>query len=362
MGLCLLISDALLKAYTFSVFIYLWEHHRLFDFSSQSYITWLLFFFAVDLCYYGFHRIAHEINFLWGAHVGHHQSEEYNLTTALRQSAFQYGFSWVFYLPLAILGCPPQVFLVLFILLKLYQFWLHTQTIQSIPFIEGILSTPSSHRVHHAKNPIYIDRNFGGTLVIWDRLFSTWQPELADEPCHYGTTHPLNTLNPIKANFQHWHMLAKDSLNTRLWRDKIGLWFKPTGWRPKDCKNKSDIENKLQKAGCKAREKYDPKTTAIIKFYTGFSFLCIVLVAIMFIFLAPSLSAIKLISGTTIIVFGLVMVNDLLEGKTRLVWLELIRLPAMCWLFYILWFSTSSMLVTDRIRIDKLATQVLAIG
>jgi len=182
MGLCLLISDALLKAYTFAVFIYLWEHHRLFEFSSQAYLTWIFFFFAVDLCYYGFHRIAHEINLLWGAHVGHHQSEEYNLTTALRQSAFQYAFSWLFYLPLAILGCPPQVFLILFILLKLYQFWLHTQTIQSIPLIEGILSTPSSHRVHHAKNPKYIDRNYGGTLVIWDRLFSTWQPNWLMSP------------------------------------------------------------------------------------------------------------------------------------------------------------------------------------
>ncbi|OUS00619.1 hypothetical protein A9Q81_10330 [Gammaproteobacteria bacterium 42_54_T18] len=156
MGLCLLVSDALLKAYTFAVFIYIWENHRLMEFGSSEPITWIVFFIGIDFCYYWFHRLAHEINFLWGAHVGHHQSEEYNLTTALRQSAFQYAFSWLFYLPLALFGCPPEVFLLQFVVLKLYQFWLHTQAINKIPLLEGIFSTPSSHRVHHAKNPIYI--------------------------------------------------------------------------------------------------------------------------------------------------------------------------------------------------------------
>jgi sterol desaturase/sphingolipid hydroxylase (fatty acid hydroxylase superfamily)/uncharacterized membrane protein len=359
MGLCLLISDALLKAYTFAVFIYLSQHHKLFEFSAQEPSTWLLFFFAVDLCYYGFHRMAHEINILWGAHVGHHQSEEYNLTTALRQSAFQYGFSWLFYLPLAILGCPPQVFLALFILLKLYQFWLHTQAIEKIPLLEGILSTPSSHRVHHAKNPIYIDRNYGGTLVVWDRLFATWQPELASDPCHYGTTLPLNTLNPIKANFQHWGMLAKDSFNTHFWRDKIGLWFKPTGWRPQDCRKKV-AQNPLQKTGCQQRDKYDPQVSSLIKVYSGFSFLCIVIVAIMFIFLAPKLSGIMLASGTILIVYGLVATNDFLEGRQRFFLLEVVRLPLMFWLASTLWFTTSTTRIIDTIIIDKPAAQVLA--
>jgi len=360
MGMCLLISDALLKAYTFAIFIYLWENHRLFDLSAQDPTTWILFFFAVDLCYYGFHRIAHEINVLWGAHVGHHQSEDYNLTTALRQSAFQYGFSWVFYLPLAILGCPPQVFLILFILLKMYQFWLHTQTIKNIPLIEGILSTPSSHRVHHAKNPMYIDRNYGGTLVIWDRLFGSWQPELVSEPCHYGTTRPLDTLNPIKANFQHWSMLAKDSLRTRLWRHKIGLWFKPTGWRPQDCKNKNSTEGSLQKIGCDPREKYDPQVSTGIKVYSGFSFLCNLAVITMFIFLAPTLSAITLAIGTVIVVSGLVVIGDFLEGNKRFALLEVVRLPALLWLASTLWFSTSTTQIIDTIVIDKPAAQTLS--
>jgi alkylglycerol monooxygenase len=359
MGLCLLISDALLKTYTFAVFIYLSKNHAIFEFTAQEPITWIFFFLAIDVCYYWFHRMAHEINLLWGAHVGHHQSEEYNLTTALRQSAFQYGFSWVFYLPLAILGCPPEVFLVLFVLLKMYQFWLHTQSIQQIPFIEGIFSTPSSHRVHHAKNPMYIDRNYGGTLVIWDRLFSTWQPELDNDPCHYGTTQPLNTLNPIKANFQHWAILAQDTLHTRLWRNKIGLWFRPTGWRPKDCIKQNSKGVPLQKTGCAPREKYDPQVFKWTRWYSGFSFLCIIVVSIMFIFLAPSLSGLMQLLGAAIIVYGLVVVNDLLEGNKRLAWIEVIRLPVMVWLASTLWFSTSTTRIVDTIIMDKPAAQVL---
>ena len=358
MGLCLLISDAMLKAYTFAVFIYLWQHHRVFDFLAQDLMTWVLFFFAIDLCYYGFHRMAHQVNVLWGAHVGHHQSEEFNLTTALRQSAFQYGFSWVFYLPLALLGCPPSVFLVLFILLKAYQFWLHTQAIGRISIVEGILSTPSSHRVHHAKNPIYIDRNYGGTLVIWDRLFATWQPELVSEPCHYGTTRPLDTLSPIKANFQHWSMLALDSKNTNLWRHKIGLWFKPTGWRPHDCRNINN--NQLQKKGCDIREKYDPQVSNRVNVYCGLSFVSIIIIATMFIFLAPSLSGVQLAIGTVIIVAGLVVVNDFLEGKKRLVIVEIIRVPLMFWLASTLWFSTSTTRIINTIVMDKPPSEVLA--
>lgn len=326
MGLCLLVSDALLKTYTFAVFIYLWQSHRLFDFEVNSPVTWLVFFIGTDFCYYWFHRCAHEINVLWGAHVGHHQSEEYNLTTALRQSAFQYAFSWVFYLPLALLGCPPSVFLIQFVVLKLYQFWLHTQSINKISLLEGFFSTPSSHRVHHAKNPIYIDKNYGGTLVVWDRLFGTWQPELNNEPCHYGTTVPLNTLNPIKANLQHWHMLAVDTLKTEFWRDKFGLWIKPTGWRPGDCK--TEIET-LQKNGCKERIKYDPQVSSMTKWYVGVNMLIIFIVSTLFLFLSPSLSASYLVFGVIVILGSVVMANLLLERRFEYVFLEFIRLPVV---------------------------------
>lgn len=355
MGLLLLTSDALLKATTFAVFIFVYQNYALIDFKSSEAITWVAFFFLVDFCYYWFHRCAHEFNFLWGAHVGHHQSEEYNLTTALRQSAFQYAFSWVFYLPLALLGCPPEVFLAQFAILKTYQFWLHTQAINKIPLVEGILSTPSSHRVHHAKNPIYIDRNYGGTLVIWDRVFGSWQPEKDEEPCHYGTTIPLNTLNPIKANLQHWSMLFKDMVKTQSLKDKFKLWVKPTGWRPQDC---MDDESHLQHDGTVDREKFNPKTTPLAKFYAGFSMLGLVMLATMFLFKSPLLSALEAGAGTLIILVGVWQLNRLLEAKFKLVFIEALRWPAFIWLFWSLAMSPVTQKLEQEITINLPAETV----
>lgn len=349
MGICLLVSDALLKAFTFSVFIWAWSEYRLIDFASTSVIPWVLFFFGVDFCYYWFHRIAHIYNVLWGAHVGHHQSEEYNLTTALRQSAFQYAFSWVFYLPLAFLGCPPEVFLVQFMLLKAYQFWLHTQAIDRIPLIEGILSTPSSHRVHHAKNPIYIDKNFGGTLVIWDRMFGSWQPELADDPCHYGTTTPLKTWNPVSANLQHWSMLFRDALHTKRWRDKVLLWVKPTGWRPKD---RRKVRSPLQKTGVSDRPKYNPPASRLTKVYCGVSFLALALLVVLFLFLSPQLSGWQLLLGVGLILSGLVMIARFMEGKRRFMEIEMFRQPALLWFIAVLWSLPITTEVEHRLDLE----------
>ncbi len=342
MGLLLLTSDALLKTITFTVFIYLYQNHALFEFANNQLFTWILFFFLVDLCYYWFHRCAHQYNILWGAHVGHHQSEEYNLTTALRQSAFQYAFSWVFYLPLAILGCPPEVFLGQFVILKMYQFGLHTQAIDKISLVEGFFSTPSSHRVHHAKNPMYIDRNYGGTLVIWDRLFGTWQPEMASDVCHYGTTKPLDTLNPIKANLQHWSVLLKDTIKTKSIKDKILLWFKPTGWRPQDC---MDADSSLQHDGIADHDKFDPKTSKLANIYVGFSMLAMVVLAVMFLFKSPILQTHELLLGVVNIVLGVYMLNRFLEGRFQYWFIECIRWP----LYLFLTINLATAPVTSKI-------------
>lgn len=355
MGMLLLTSDALLKATTFAAFIYLYQEFRVADFAVNDWVTWVVFFFGVDFCYYWFHRCAHEYNILWGAHVGHHQSEEYNLTTALRQSAFQYAFSWVFYLPLAIAGCPPEVFLAQFAILKVYQFWLHTQTIKKIPILEGIFSTPSSHRVHHAKNPIYIDRNYGGTLVIWDRVFGSWQPELEEQPCHYGTTKPLDSLSPVKANLQHWSMLFRDTLTTGSWKDKLALWFKPTGWRPEDCKEQSDT---LQHDGCDNRNKFDPQTTKKIRWYSGISMTLLGVFAIMFLFKSPLLEKWELFLGAGSLLAGVIMINRFMENRFQLAWFELIRVPVL--LFLIVEIATAPVMnqIQQRIVINAAPNKV----
>ena len=263
----------------------------------------------------------------------------------------------MFYLPLAILGCPPEVFLGQFAILKIYQFWIHTQGIDRIPMMEGIFSTPSSHRVHHAKNPVYIDRNYGGTLVIWDRMFGSWQPELATETCHYGTTNAPNTLSPLKLNLRHWMNLFSDTIRTKRVADKIGLWFMPTGWRPADCIGEN---YHLQKEGTENRPKYDPSTTRVKRIYAGFSTLMTFVTGVMFIFLSPQLGLEMKLGGAVLIVIGLVVVGDLLENKSRLVAVEAIRLPLMLAFIYSLWSFPVTTSVVNTVTINKSPDVTLA--
>jgi len=210
----------------------IYSHLRLFDLPASSAWTWIGCFVLVDLLYYWFHRLSHEINFMWAAHVVHHQSEEYNLAVALRQSTLQPFLSMAFYWPLAWIGFPPLVFAACGALSLLYQFWIHTRTIGKLGPLEWILMTPSHHRVHHGRNPIYIDRNHGGTFIVWDMLFGTYQPET--EPVAYGITTPLASWNPIWANLHYWVDLTRAARRTRRWRDKLLVYLKPPGWLPDD--------------------------------------------------------------------------------------------------------------------------------
>jgi len=190
----------------------------------------LALFLGVDLAYYWFHRIAHEWNAPWAGHVVHHSSEEYNLTVALRQGALQSAFSWVFYLPLALLGFPPLWFLAMSAFDTLYQFWIHTRVIGRLGPLERVLNTPSHHRVHHARNPQYLDKNYAGALIIWDRMFGTFEPER--EAPVYGLTKPLNSWNPIWANLHMWADLWRDMRQAPRWRDGVRVWIARQGWRP----------------------------------------------------------------------------------------------------------------------------------
>ena len=213
-------------------YIGLYEAARFAEWSSGAVATWLCCFLAVDFAYYWFHRLSHEVNFLWAAHVVHHQSEDYNLAVALRQSSLQPFFSTVFYLPLALCGFPPLVFFVCSGINTIYQFWLHTQLIHRLGPLEEILVTPSHHRVHHGRNPIYIDRNHGGTFIVWDRLFGTFQRE--EEEVVYGITKPLSSWNPIWANLHYWVELIETARRTRGIGDKLKTFLAFPGWFPED--------------------------------------------------------------------------------------------------------------------------------
>ena len=195
---------------------------------------WMYFvaFVALDFMGYWVHRIQHRVNFFWNAHLVHHSSEEFNLACALRQSIS--SIVRIFLLPAALLGVPAKVIAIVAPLHLFAQFWYHTRHINKMGWLEHIIVTPSHHRVHHAINPEYMDRNFSQIFIIWDKLFGTFQEELDAVPPVYGITRPVATWNPIKINFLHVWLLMKDAWRTKSWRDKLRIWFMPTGWRPED--------------------------------------------------------------------------------------------------------------------------------
>lgn len=232
-------ADIAKKFVPFTLYVVFVEHISIIQLPDSPWV-WVLAFVMYDFCYYWTHRMSHEINILWAAHVVHHSSEEYNLTTALRQTSG--GFlTWIFYVPMALLGIPWEIFLAVGALNLVYQFWVHTRHVPKLGWYESVFVTPSNHRVHHAQNQVYIDRNYGGVFIVWDRIFATFQEELDEEPCIYGIRKPLASWNPIWANLHFYWQLIKDAWRTDNWKDKLLIWFKPTGWRPADVALKDPI-------------------------------------------------------------------------------------------------------------------------
>jgi sterol desaturase/sphingolipid hydroxylase (fatty acid hydroxylase superfamily) len=201
--------------------------------SMDSAWQWVAAFVAYDFCYYWKHRFGHEWRIMWASHIAHHQSEEFNLSTALRQTGTDY-IGFVFYVPLFLAGVPAAAVVTVGSLNLIYQFWVHTEHIRRLGPLEWILVTPSNHRVHHARNPEYIDRNYGGVFILWDRLFGTFQDERVDVPCVYGITTGLKSWNPLWANLHFWYDTAQLAWRTRSWGDKLRIWFKPPAWQPAD--------------------------------------------------------------------------------------------------------------------------------
>ena len=205
-------------------------------------LVYIIAFFALDFAGYWVHRIQHVTNFFWNGHIVHHSSEEFNLACALRQSISSIVKIFiVFLVPAALFGVPGEVIAVVAPLHLFAQFWYHTQHINKMGFLEKIIVTPSHHRVHHAINPEYIDKNYGQIFIFWDKLFGSYQEELPDVQPVYGITRPVRTWNPIKINFQHVWLLMKDAWRTQSWKDKVRLWIMPTGWRPEDVKAKYPV-------------------------------------------------------------------------------------------------------------------------
>ena len=286
---------------------------------------YIIAFICIDFASYWSHRLNHKINFFWNQHVIHHSSEEFNMACALRQSISNIlGYGALFLIPAAILGIPEQVIAVLAPLHLFGQFWYHTQHIGKLGWLEYIIVTPSQHRVHHAINPIYIDKNLSAIFCVWDRMFGTFQEELKEEPPVYGVLKPVQSWNPIWINFQHLWGLLQDAWNTKNWEDKISLWFRPTGWRPKDVAlshPKSLITDVHQ------RDKYQPKATQSLQYWALFHLFATLTLLLLMLYHFESLNNNEIIVlGFALFaaIFGYTSVMDRYRWSYAFEWMRLL--------------------------------------
>jgi alkylglycerol monooxygenase len=280
-----------------SIISYKWLVGHIAVFQIES--TWLIYliaYIAIDFQGYWSHRWSHGINFLWNRHIIHHSSEEFNLSCALRQTISSFvGYFTFLLIPAALLGVPAKVIATIGPLHLFMQFWYHTRLIGKLGWLEHIIVTPSHHRVHHAINPEYLDKNHGQIFIFWDKWFGTFQEELADVPPVYGVTRPVRTWNPIKINFQHIWLLFTDAVRAKDWKDKFRIWFMPTGWRPADVEARFPVE-KIDNPY--VFEKYDTHPSQALTVWSWIQ-MYITLALVMYFF-----SHIGKISPTEILLYG----------------------------------------------------------
>ena len=295
--------------------------------------TWVLAMVFYDFCYYWLHRMGHERTILWAAHVAHHQSEDYNLTTALRQTSTGFLFGWVFFVPMYMLGIPAEVVITVGSINLIYQFWVHTEHIPKLGFFEWFFVTPSNHRAHHAQNNLYMDCNYGGLFIIWDRLFGTFQEERKDEPAVFGIRGALKSWSPVKALTHVYVDMAQDSRDTALWRDKLRVWVARTGWRPADVA----LENPRAKTDLSDFKRYDPKMSRSVSLYCFFQLVAVVL-------LLGAMQSAELaywhgVAGWSMLLATAVTTALWMEGEVAsgLQYWELLRLGALGLLLLLFW-------------------------
>lgn len=304
---------------------------------EATWLTYLIAFIALDFSGYWVHRIAHEYNFFWNNHIIHHSSEEFNLACALRQSISVFVKLFTFFLlPAALLGVPEKVIAITAPLHLFAQFWYHTRHINKMGILEKIIVTPSHHRVHHAMNPEYLDKNYGQILIVWDKIFGTFQEEINTIAPVYGITRPAATWNPIKINFQHLSLLILDAFRTKNIKDKLLIWFKPTGWRPADVAalypvNKVEDVNQLKK--------YDTYASV---FHHSWYWVQLGLLLIFLSYLFGNIAAINALNSSYIYLYGLFIfitvyaLSDLMDENKSAPYFEFIRL---CFAAYLIWFT-----------------------
>ena len=293
-----------------AVFYSIETYYALWRMDDSLAITWIFAFVAYDLCYYCFHRIGHERQIFWASHVAHHQSEEYNLSTALRQTSSSFLLNWIFYVPLFLIGVPAKVFVTVASVNLIYQFWVHSQHIPKLGWYELFFVSPSNHRVHHATNDLYIDKNYGGVFIIWDRMFGTFQEEQEDDPCVYGIRGPIRSFNPLWANAHIYLGIIKDFLRAEKLKDKFHVLVARTGWQPKDVAKKYPRE----KYDYATYIKFDPVVSKLISLY-GFIQLIVLAIVGPLIIEYGSSNYILGVIYVGMLVFTMVSTSRWLEGR-----------------------------------------------
>ena len=319
--------------------------------------VWVIAFVLYDLSYYWLHRSHHQIKVLWASHVVHHHGEEFNLSTALRQTGTDFLFKWIFYTPMLLLGIPVEIFVTVAALNLIYQFWVHTEHIGRLGVLDYILVTPSNHRIHHAQNKEYIDANYGGVFILWDRMFGTFIDEREDLKPIYGTSKPLNSWNPLWANLEVWSEMIKDTWRTKRWRDKIALWFSKPKWRPADVSEKYPIK----KNDLTQFRKFDTKTSLFAKIF-GFTHLVFVSIYTQgVLFNSASIAYVDLMLISFNIVTLMVFASFMYENRVFVYYLELIRSLSVLALISVGYFNFMSEIIIGYTLFCALTSAILVL-
>ncbi len=325
-GITSQITGVFLKVLSIGVYELVYSHLAVF---SIPYSWWsvAICFILYDLAYYWAHRMSHEINLFWGGHSVHHQSEDYNLSVALRQSSTQTIWSFPFYIPIAIMGFDTWTFIWASGLNLIYQFWIHTESIGKMGIFEKVLNTPSHHRVHHGRDPKYIDKNHAGALIIWDKMFGTFQEE--EEKPHYGVTTPLNSMNAVWANLVHYDFVLDNFKKARSGSDKIKILFKKPGWRPEYLGGyiqPKDIQPEYQK--------YDPNAHKNLNLYIVIHYIAILILTSLFLFNQAAFTMFDKAIIVLAIIHGVVNFGGIFEKRRWIFISELARLALFPVLIY----------------------------
>lgn len=307
------------KVFTVAAYYFIYENFRFFEVPNTWYF-WVIAFIGVDFFYYWAHRMSHQVNLLWLGHVVHHQSEDYNLSVALRQSTFQKMLTFYFYFPLAFLGFPTEWFVLIGAYNLLYQFWIHTEVIGNMGIFGWIFNTPAHHRVHHGRDPKYIDKNHGGTLIIWDRLFGTFQDE--EETPTYGVTKPTATFNVVYANLKPFAELWQEMKTVSGFKNKVLLALMPPGWYPKELGGFRPAPPVVKSTYVK----YDVPISKAENYYLFAQYLVVLAGTAWFLFNVASLQFPQQVLIAIVIIYSVMSLGLMFEKRAYAFWTEMVRI------------------------------------